>query len=100
MVFLMLLLSLSFCIEKNVFLQSETLKYLDNLKYRFMISRFFKIEDTETESVLFFGARQSGKTTLLKQLFPNVRYYDLLKSDEFERLGRTPSLLPCSPDCV
>ena len=68
-----------------------------------MISRFFKIEDAETESVLFFGARQTGKTTLLKQLFPNVRYYDLLKSDEFERLSRTPSLLreelkECSPD--
>ncbi len=30
----------------------------------------------------FFGARQTGKTTLLKQLFPHVRYYDLLKSDE------------------
>lgn len=50
-----------------------------------MISRFFKIEDVETESVLFFGARQTGKTTLLKQLYPEVRYYDLLKSDEFER---------------
>ena len=31
-----------------------------------MILRFFKIEDAETESVLFFGARQTGKTTLLK----------------------------------
>jgi predicted AAA+ superfamily ATPase len=58
-----------------------------------MISRFFKLQDAETESVFFFGARQTGKTTLLKNLFPNTRYYDLLKSDEFERLSRRPSLL-------
>lgn len=58
-----------------------------------MLSRFFKLQDAETESVFFFGARQTGKTTLLKNLFPNTRYYDLLKSDEFERLSRRPSLL-------
>jgi Predicted ATPase (AAA+ superfamily) len=58
-----------------------------------MLSRLFKIQDAETESVFFFGARQTGKTTLLKNLFPNTRYYDLLKSDEFERLSRKPSLL-------
>lgn len=58
-----------------------------------MLSRFFKLQDAETESVFFFGARQTGKTTLLKNLFPNTLYYDLLKSDEFERLSRRPSLL-------
>lgn len=58
-----------------------------------MLSRFFNLQDAETESVFFFGARQTGKTTLLKNLFPNTRYYDLLKSDEFERLSRRPSLL-------
>lgn len=68
-----------------------------------MISRLFKMQDTETESVFFFGARQTGKTTYLKNRFPDVRYYDLLKSDEYERLGRTPSLLreelkDCPPD--
>lgn len=58
-----------------------------------MLSRFFNLQDAETESVIFFGARQTGKTTLLKNFFPNTRYYDLLKSDEFERLSRRPSLL-------
>ena len=58
-----------------------------------MIVRCFKMEDTENESVFFFGARQTGKTTLLKQLFPNARYYDLLKSDEYERFVRQPYLL-------
>ena len=58
-----------------------------------MITRYFKLEDARDESVFFFGARQTGKTTLLKQLFPKVRYYDLLKSEEFERLSRQPQLL-------
>lgn len=58
-----------------------------------MIDRFFKMQDVEGESVFFFGARQTGKTTLLKQLFPDARYYDLLKSEEFERLSRRPQLL-------
>lgn len=58
-----------------------------------MIDRFFRMKDAEEESVFFFGARQTGKTTLLKQLFPDARYYDLLKSEEFERLIRRPQLL-------
>ena len=58
-----------------------------------MIDRFFKMQDVEEESVFFFGARQTGKTTLLKQLFHDARYYDLLKSEEFERLSRRPQLL-------
>ena len=58
-----------------------------------MINRYFKLPDAADESVFFFGARQTGKTTLLKQLYPNERYYDLLKSDEFERLSRRPYLL-------
>lgn len=58
-----------------------------------MLERIFKLQDTENESVFFFGARQTGKTTLLKELFPDVRYYDLLKSDEFERFSRRPWLL-------
>lgn len=58
-----------------------------------MIARYCKLEDSKNESVFFFGARQTGKTTLLKQLFPNARYYDLLKSEEYERLARQPQLL-------
>lgn len=58
-----------------------------------MINRLFKMHDAEEESVFFFGARQTGKTTLLKQLFPHARYYDLLKSEEFVRLSRRPQLL-------
>lgn len=58
-----------------------------------MISRIFKLQDTETESIFFFGARQTGKTTLLKKLFPDTRYYDLLNNEQYERLSRHPELL-------
>lgn len=58
-----------------------------------MINRFLKLDDAKTESVFLFGARQTGKTTLLLQLFPNSKFYDLLETDTYERLRRNPSLL-------
>lgn len=58
-----------------------------------MINRILKITDAQTESVFLFGARQTGKTTLLLQLFPNSKFYDLLETDTYERLRRNPSLL-------
>jgi len=51
------------------------------------------LEDENNDSVFLWGARQVGKTTLLENLYPNARYYDLLQSTEFERLFRRPSLL-------
>jgi predicted AAA+ superfamily ATPase len=39
------------------------------------------------------GARQTGKSTLLRILFPDCPYYDLLKGEEFERFNRRPELL-------
>lgn len=45
------------------------------------------------ESFFFWGARQTGKSTLLKNLYPDSLYFDLLLSDVFERLQRNPSLL-------
>lgn len=77
------------CILKKIFCQFAELLYfckvklckkMDKIKLNFMIAGFFKIQDVEEESVFFFGARQTGKTTLLKQLFPGARYYDLLKT--------------------
>lgn len=45
------------------------------------------------ESCFLWGARQTGKSTLLKELFPSSPKYDLLLSSEFGRLQRNPSLL-------
>jgi uncharacterized protein len=58
-----------------------------------MYIRRLSLEDENNDSIFLWGARQVGKTTLLEQLFPNARYYDLLKAHEFERLLREPSLL-------
>ena len=45
------------------------------------------------ESCFLWGARQTGKSTLLKELFPDSPRYDLLLSDEYGRLRRSPALL-------
>ena len=58
-----------------------------------MIERILKIEDVQTDSVFLWGARQTGKSTLLVNLFPDATYIDLLRLDTFERLRRNPSLL-------
>ncbi|RLD56447.1 MAG: AAA family ATPase [Bacteroidetes bacterium] len=50
-------------------------------------------EGSVNESMFFWGARQTGKSTLLKSLYPDSLYFDLLLSDVFERLQRNPSLL-------
>lgn len=58
-----------------------------------MIQRYLTREALAEDNTFLFGARQTGKTTLLLQLFPDARFYDLLESNTFERLQRNPSLL-------
>ena len=58
-----------------------------------MYIRILKLEESAQDSLFLWGARQTGKSTLLKTLFPNARRYDLLQSEEFERLFRNPELL-------
>jgi len=50
-------------------------------------------KDAGNESLFIWGARQTGKSTLLKMLYPDALYFDLLLSDVFERLQRNPSIL-------
>ena len=45
------------------------------------------------ESTFFWGARQTGKSTLLKKLFPGSLCFDLSLSSEYERFLRNASLL-------
>ena len=52
--------------------------------------RIQKILDIQDDSVFLWGARQVGKSTLVKKLFPDAKVYDLLKSDEYSRLLRKP----------
>lgn len=55
--------------------------------------RIINLAEISDDSLFLWGARQVGKSTLLKYRFPDARYYDLLKNEEFERLLRRPQLL-------
>ena len=44
-------------------------------------------------SVFLFGARQTGKSTLLKAAFPEARTVDLLAADTFRQLSSAPESL-------
>lgn len=58
-----------------------------------MYIRKLNIEDEKEFSFFLWGARQTGKSTLLKYLFPDSLLFDLLLSDVFEQLHRNPSTL-------
>ena len=58
-----------------------------------MYKRLQNFIGRNNESIFFWGARQTGKSTLLKQLFPNAVYYDLLLSEEYSRFMKNPGLL-------
>lgn len=58
-----------------------------------MFKRRQAFEGLRRDSCFFWGARQTGKSTLLKELFPGSPRYDLLLSDEYRRLHTRPSLL-------
>ncbi len=58
-----------------------------------MYKRIEHLALSKKESCFFWGPRQTGKSTLLKTLFPEAKYYDLLLSDVYSRLLRYPSLI-------
>jgi predicted AAA+ superfamily ATPase len=45
------------------------------------------------ESAFLWGARQTGKSTLLKALYPDALCFDLLLSREYERFIRNPGII-------
>jgi len=47
----------------------------------------------ERKSVFLFGPRQTGKSTLLRSLFPEAIYYDLLEADTFREISAAPELI-------
>ena len=58
-----------------------------------MYNRLISFENLEEDSVFLFGARQTGKSTVLQMRYPDAIYYDLLERNTFERLQRNPALL-------
>lgn len=49
--------------------------------------------DAKKKSLFLFSPRQTGKTTLLKQTFPQAPFYNLLLADVFFRLSQRPQLI-------
>ena len=47
----------------------------------------------EERSVFLFGPRQTGKSTLVRQTFPDAAVYDLLEADTFRQLSIHPEYL-------
>ena len=58
-----------------------------------MLERILKLREIEDDSLFLWGSRQTGKSTLLKVLFPKARLYDLLKSDVRMAFQLRPALL-------
>lgn len=58
-----------------------------------MYTRKQVFKEIQNESTFLWGARQTGKSTLLKQLFPEAIWIDLLLSDVFRRFTAQPQLL-------
>jgi uncharacterized protein len=58
-----------------------------------MYSRILNAPDLDRRTCFLWGARQTGKSTLLRQLFPESPYYDLLDAGLFRRLSARPGLL-------
>ena len=57
-----------------------------------MYKRLFKLPKSPEQSLFLWGPRQTGKTTLLKQSYPEARRIDLLKSDILMRYLQNPSI--------
>ena len=58
-----------------------------------MYKRIQQLNLSSQESCFLWGPRQTGKSTLLKTLFPQAIRYDLLLSTEYQRLLREPNLI-------
>lgn len=58
-----------------------------------MLERILKINNELDSSIFLFGGRQTGKTTILHQQFPDAVFIDLLNTSVKNRFRRNPSLL-------
>ena len=57
-----------------------------------MYTRALKLQKSPKQTFFLWGPRQTGKTTLLKNIYPHAFRIDLLKSDELVRYLQHPEL--------
>ncbi len=58
-----------------------------------MIKRTLNINLPKAQSCFLWGARQTGKTTFLREKYKNSIYYDFLKKDLYIKYLKNPSIL-------
>ncbi|MCF8084711.1 MAG: AAA family ATPase [Deltaproteobacteria bacterium] len=58
-----------------------------------MYKRLLQMPETPNQSFSLWGPRRTGKTTLLKERYPDALRIDLLKTDELVRYATEPSRL-------
>lgn len=58
-----------------------------------MVERYYHIKSELDESIFLFGARKTGKSTLLESEFKGEIYFDLLNTDVCRRFRSRPALL-------
>lgn len=58
-----------------------------------MLKRQLKLDLPKGKSLFLWGARKSGKSTYLKETFPNIFYIDLLDHRTFLRYSKSSSIL-------
>ena len=58
-----------------------------------MLQRILNLHNEIESSIFLFGGRQTGKSTILRQQFPQAIYIDLLNNSIKERYRRNPTLL-------
>jgi len=64
-----------------------------NISTKNRVQRKAPLPPVGSETFFLWGARQTGKSTLLRQKYPNAFWVDLLKSEEFRRYLEHPELL-------
>lgn len=58
-----------------------------------MFNRTLELPPPGSETFFLWGPRQVGKSALLRQRYPDARWIDLLKNEEFRRYAARPELL-------
>lgn len=58
-----------------------------------MYNRILNLDLTREQTCFLWGPRQTGKSTLIRSLFPRARRYDLLLADVYRRLIDRPELI-------
>ncbi len=59
----------------------------------YMFTRSIRLPHPPSESFFLWGPRQCGKTTVLRQSYPDARWIDLLRAEEYRRYLQNPELL-------